>query len=88
MPVSLRKDWSGRPDLNRGRPAPKAGALAEQSSARGTALIRSHLPVPSRHTRHVCAFFNSNEEEYRVLIPFIKDGFNANSGESGPSELL
>src|SRR5271170_1888422 len=26
-------------------------------------------------TRHVCAFFNSAEEEYRVLLPFIKDGF-------------
>ena len=27
--------------------------------------------------RHVCAFFNSDDEEYRVLIPFIKDGFDA-----------
>jgi len=26
-------------------------------------------------TRQVCAFFNSDEEEYRVLLPFIKDGF-------------
>ena len=26
-------------------------------------------------TRHICAFFNSDEEEYRVLLPFIKDGF-------------
>jgi len=25
--------------------------------------------------RHVCAFFNSDDEEYRVLMPFIKDGF-------------
>ncbi len=25
--------------------------------------------------RHVCAFFNSEEEEYRVLLPFIKEGF-------------
>ena len=25
--------------------------------------------------RHVCAFFNSKEEAYRVLLPFIKDGF-------------
>jgi hypothetical protein len=25
--------------------------------------------------RHVCAFFHSKEEEYRVLMPFIKDGF-------------
>src|SRR5882762_7934629 len=27
------------------------------------------------HVRHVCAFFNSDDEEYRVLLPFIKDGF-------------
>jgi hypothetical protein len=26
-------------------------------------------------SRHVCAFFNSEDEEYRVLLPFIKDGF-------------
>lgn len=25
--------------------------------------------------RHVCAFFNNDDEEYRVLLPFIKDGF-------------
>ena len=25
--------------------------------------------------RHVCAFFNSEDEKYRVLLPFIKDGF-------------
>jgi hypothetical protein len=26
-------------------------------------------------SRHVCAFFHSKEEEYRVLMPFIRDGF-------------
>jgi hypothetical protein len=26
-------------------------------------------------TRHVCAFFGSDEEAYRVLLPFIKGGF-------------
>ena len=31
----------------------------------GTALGRS---------RHVCAFFNTKDEEYRVLLPFIKEG--------------
>lgn len=25
--------------------------------------------------RHVCAFFGSADEEYRVLLPFIRDGF-------------
>jgi hypothetical protein len=24
--------------------------------------------------RHVCAFFNSDDEQYRVLLPFIKEG--------------
>jgi hypothetical protein len=28
-------------------------------------------------TRHVCAFFSSDDEEYRVMLPFIKDGFDA-----------
>ena len=27
--------------------------------------------------RHVCAFFNSADEEYRTLLPFIKDGFES-----------
>jgi len=26
-------------------------------------------------SRHVCAFFNSKKEEYRVLLPFVKEGF-------------
>src|SRR5664279_4293689 len=26
--------------------------------------------------RHVCAFFNSPEDEYRVLLPFVKEGFD------------
>jgi hypothetical protein len=26
-------------------------------------------------SRHVCAFFRSKDEEYRVLLPFIKEGF-------------
>jgi MEDS: MEthanogen/methylotroph, DcmR Sensory domain len=31
----------------------------------------SHL----NESRHVCAFFHSADEEYRVLLPFIKEGF-------------
>ncbi|MDB5319742.1 MAG: sensory transduction histidine kinase [Phycisphaerales bacterium] len=26
-------------------------------------------------SRHICAFFHSKDEEYRVLLPFIKEGF-------------
>jgi hypothetical protein len=36
------------------------------------------IPFAGSHlgeVRHVCAFFNSQDEEYRVLLPFIKDGF-------------
>jgi len=28
-----------------------------------------------RRSCHVCAFFHSKEEEYRILMPFIKEGF-------------
>ena len=41
---------------------------------KGTAPI-SFAGSQLAETRHVCAFFNSDEEEYRVLLPFIKDGF-------------
>jgi len=36
----------------------------------------THLPgsVLERH-RHVCVFYHSTDEEYRVLSPFIRDGF-------------
>ncbi|MGA7460336.1 MAG: MEDS domain-containing protein, partial [Candidatus Korobacteraceae bacterium] len=27
-------------------------------------------------TRRVCAFFHSDDDEYRTLLPFIKDGFH------------
>jgi MEDS: MEthanogen/methylotroph, DcmR Sensory domain len=43
-------------------------------------MKRGTEPIPFAgselgETRHVCAFFNSEEEQYRVLLPFIKDGF-------------
>ena len=28
------------------------------------------------HTNHICAFFNSKDEQYKVLMPFFKDGFD------------
>jgi hypothetical protein len=36
-------------------------------------LAGSHL----NKVRHVCAFFTSEEEEYRVLLPFMKHGFES-----------
>jgi hypothetical protein len=43
----------------------------------------SNEPAPPIHFagcelgehRHICAFFRNPEEEYRVLLPFIKEGF-------------
>jgi hypothetical protein len=37
--------------------------------------MRFHSPALSAETRHICAFCNNDEEEYRVLLPFIKEGF-------------
>jgi hypothetical protein len=34
------------------------------------------------HAWHVCAFFNSQDEEYRVLLPFIKEGFEQDNRAS------
>jgi hypothetical protein len=31
--------------------------------------------APLGPQRHICAFFHSPEEEYEVLVPFIKEGF-------------
>ncbi len=41
---------------------------------------RAPQPIPFAGSqldsvRHVCAFFNSDEEAYRILLPFIADGF-------------
>lgn len=43
-------------------------------------MTKPAQPIPFagahlRQARHVCAFFNSEEEEYRVLLPFVRDGF-------------
>jgi len=32
--------------------------------------------VEESEARHVCAFFGSDEEEYRVLLPFMKEGID------------
>ena len=46
----------------------------------GYTLNKITAPIPFAgsqldEARHVCAFFNNDEEEYRVLLPFIKSGF-------------
>ena len=47
---------------------------------RGYAMKKITAPSPfagSRlnQMRHVCVFFNRTDEEYRALLPFMKDGF-------------
>ena len=41
-----------------------------KSATAAISIAGSHL----NETRHVCAFFNNDEEEYRILLPFIMDG--------------
>src|SRR5262245_13410641 len=40
--------------------------------SRSIRLAGSNLRVP----RQICSFFNSHDDQYRVLMPFIKDGFD------------
>jgi hypothetical protein len=47
---------------------------------RGRASSESNQPIRFAGSvlgaqRHVCAFFHRPDEEYRVLLPFIKEGF-------------
>ena len=63
-------------------PANDHGEAREQFNAkvRGGALRESEQPIRFAGSvlgaqRHVCAFFHSPDEEYRVLLPFIKEGF-------------
>ena len=63
-------------------PANDHGKAREPFNAtlRGGALRESEPPIRFAGSvlgaqRHVCAFFHSLDEEYRVLLPFIKEGF-------------
>jgi hypothetical protein len=51
----------------------KAEEFSMEAKAAPVSLAGSQL----REVRHVCAFFSSDEEEYRVLLPFIRDGFTS-----------
>jgi MEDS: MEthanogen/methylotroph, DcmR Sensory domain len=52
-------------------PAPQFKEIHMRTAAAPIHFAGSQL----REARHVCAFFNSDDEGYRVLLPFIKDGF-------------
>ena len=58
----------------------------------GLDLKKATAPIPFAgslldETRHVCAFFNSDDEEYRVLLPFMRDGFECGHKESRVNEV-
>src|SRR3990172_3438732 len=47
----------------------------------GSGMLSSEAPIRFAGTRldryrHVCAFFRDPDEEYKVTLPFIKDGFD------------
>ncbi|HXP43282.1 MAG TPA: hypothetical protein VN833_23720, partial [Candidatus Acidoferrales bacterium] len=52
----------------------------DRVQSRGGAPLEASQPIRFAGSvldaqRHVCAFFHNPDEEYRVLLPFIKDGF-------------
>jgi hypothetical protein len=52
--------------------AVKAGAGLSAETSQPIRFAGSELHAQ----RHVCAFFHNPDEEYAVLLPFIKDGFD------------
>lgn len=58
------------------------GQAQEQFSTKSSERAQGKGEQPIRFAgsllgekRHICAFFNSADEEYRLLLPFIKEGF-------------
>ena len=61
----------------------------DNTKFRGGASSESNQPIRFAGSvlgaqRHVCAFFHNPDEEYRVLLPFIKDGFEFAVDLHGP----
>src|SRR5437762_10522502 len=80
MPASRydadERDRRGHP---RGRFGYRPGREALEPEERGE-MDESTSPVrlpeaAARRFGHVCGFFHSKEEEYRVLLPLAKEGF-------------
>jgi hypothetical protein len=51
-------------------------SLREGENMGSTAQSQQSTESAFDQYRHICAFFNSIDEHYRVLRPFIKDGFD------------
>ncbi len=59
-------------------PVKNSDRTRERRSAESSAPIRFAGATLGKQ-RHICAFFRSPDEEYQVLLPFIKEGLE--SGE-------
>jgi hypothetical protein len=51
------------------------GSLREPDSNKAEQPIR-FAGSELGEKRHICAFFDSSDEEYRVMLPFIKEGID------------
>jgi hypothetical protein len=59
------------------RPADEKSSLKARTHPRVSGgPIRLCGATLGRH-RHICAFFRNADDHYRILLPFIKDGFDA-----------
>jgi hypothetical protein len=69
LPTQVAEFLPGMTGLQRLVLAERSRAMSHAKQVRlaGSVLDRS---------RHVCAFFHRKEEEYQVLLPFIKEGFD------------
>ena len=82
LPIPDSRDalvrWSGRCGrLLKGEPMDPTPARVKSS---GRVPSEASLPIRFAGSvlgaqRHVCAFFHTPDEEYRALLPFIKEGF-------------
>jgi hypothetical protein len=55
-------------------PTDDKGKVREKAPRERNRLIRLGGSTLGNRV-HICAFFNNPDDEYRVLLPFIKDGF-------------
>lgn len=55
-------------------------STTDETKVRGGASSESHRLIRFAGSvlgvqRHICAFFHNSDEQYRILLPFIKEGF-------------
>ena len=74
MPASRRNDWSGRPDLNRRPPAPKAGALPGCATPRHEVhpIIKQSRREPAIHFDLSTRLLLGNNVRRKAMTPASK----------------